>query len=73
MRKVSEISIREPLSIEVLVERWSQLPAMDPESLRRDIDEVCVGPLVAPEVAADMRSQERIRLSSRSGTGRRRS
>lgn len=29
---------RAPLSIDVLVDRWSQLPAMDPESLRRDID-----------------------------------
>jgi antitoxin (DNA-binding transcriptional repressor) of toxin-antitoxin stability system len=31
---------REPLSIEVLIERWSRLPAMDPESLHRDIDAV---------------------------------
>jgi prevent-host-death family protein len=29
---------REPLSVDVLTERWSQLPAMDPDSLRRDID-----------------------------------
>lgn len=29
---------REPLSIDVLRERWSKLPAMDPEGLRRDID-----------------------------------
>ncbi len=31
---------REPLSASVLIKRWSQLPAMDPESLRRDIDAV---------------------------------
>jgi antitoxin (DNA-binding transcriptional repressor) of toxin-antitoxin stability system len=31
---------REPLSVDVLIERWSQLPAMDPDSLRRDIDAV---------------------------------
>ena len=31
---------REPLSVDVLIERWSQLPAMDPESLRRDVDAV---------------------------------
>ena len=31
---------REPLSVGVLIERWSQLPAMDPESLRRDVDAV---------------------------------
>jgi prevent-host-death family protein len=31
---------REPLSVDVLIERWSQLPAMDPQSLRRDIDAV---------------------------------
>ena len=30
---------REPLSVDVLIERWSQLPAMDPQSLRRDIDD----------------------------------
>jgi len=29
---------REPLSVDVLIERWSRLPAMDPKSLRRDID-----------------------------------
>ena len=31
---------REPLSVDVLIERWSQLPAMDLESLRRDVDAV---------------------------------
>jgi prevent-host-death family protein len=31
---------RQPLSVSVLVQRWSQLPAMDPDSLRRDIDAV---------------------------------
>ena len=31
---------RAPLAVDVLLERWSQLPAMDPESLRRDIDGV---------------------------------
>ena len=31
---------REPFSVDVLIERWSQLPAMDPQSLRRDIDAV---------------------------------
>jgi prevent-host-death family protein len=31
---------REPLSVDVLIERWAQLPAMDPQSLRRDIDAV---------------------------------
>lgn len=29
---------REPLSASVLIKRWSQLPEMDPGSLRRDID-----------------------------------
>ena len=29
---------RQPLSVDVLIERWSRLPAMDPTSLRRDID-----------------------------------
>jgi len=29
---------RQPLPTEVLVRRWSSLPAMDPDSLRRDID-----------------------------------
>jgi len=29
---------RAPLSIEVLAERWSSLPAMDPVQLRRDLD-----------------------------------
>jgi prevent-host-death family protein len=29
---------RQPLSVEVLVERWAQLPTMDAELLRRDID-----------------------------------
>jgi prevent-host-death family protein len=31
---------RQPLSARVLIERWSQLPAMDPNALRRDIDAV---------------------------------
>jgi len=29
---------REPLSVDVLVDRWSQLPAIYPESLRQDVD-----------------------------------
>jgi len=28
---------RDPLSVDVLIERWLRLPAMDLESLRRDI------------------------------------
>jgi prevent-host-death family protein len=31
---------RQPLSTEALVRRWSNLPPMDPESLRRDVDTV---------------------------------
>ena len=31
---------RKPLSVDVLIQRWSGLPAMDPESLRRDIESV---------------------------------
>jgi prevent-host-death family protein len=31
---------REPLSASVLLQRWSQLPPMNPASLRRDIDAV---------------------------------
>jgi antitoxin (DNA-binding transcriptional repressor) of toxin-antitoxin stability system len=31
---------REPLSASVLIERWSHLPTMDPDALRRDIDAV---------------------------------
>jgi prevent-host-death family protein len=31
---------RQPLSASVLRQRWSQLPAMDPDSLRRDVDAV---------------------------------
>jgi len=29
---------REPLALDVLRARWSKLPAMDPEVLRRDVD-----------------------------------
>lgn len=29
---------RQPLSIQALQRRWSKLPSMDPNSLRRDID-----------------------------------
>ena len=36
---------REPLSVDVLIERWSQLPPMDPESFRRGIDAVIDAPL----------------------------
>ncbi|OJU94436.1 MAG: prevent-host-death protein [Solirubrobacterales bacterium 67-14] len=32
--------VRKPLSAEALYARWRNLPAMDPESLRRDIDEI---------------------------------
>ncbi len=32
--------VRKALSAEVLIERRRNLPAMDPESLRRDIDEI---------------------------------
>jgi antitoxin (DNA-binding transcriptional repressor) of toxin-antitoxin stability system len=31
---------RTPLPVDVLIEQWSRLPAMDPETLRRDIDAV---------------------------------
>jgi prevent-host-death family protein len=31
---------RQPLSVQVLQQRWSKLPPMDPNSLRRDIDAV---------------------------------
>ena len=31
---------RTPLTAEVLLERWSRLPALDPEGLRRDIDAI---------------------------------
>lgn len=31
---------RAPLSVDVLIERWSRLPAMNPDALRRDIDAV---------------------------------
>lgn len=29
-----------PLSAETLLSRWRRLPAVDPESLRKDIDEI---------------------------------
>ena len=29
---------REPLAVSRLLERWSKLPKMDPDSLRRDVD-----------------------------------
>lgn len=29
-----------PLSTEALIRRWRNLPPMDPDSLRRDIDEI---------------------------------
>lgn len=32
--------VREGLSVEALIERRRHLPEMDPESLRRDIDEI---------------------------------
>ncbi len=32
--------VRKGLSAEALSARWRNLPAMDPESLRRDIDEI---------------------------------
>jgi prevent-host-death family protein len=31
---------RTPLTAEVLLERWSWLPALDPEGFRRDIDAI---------------------------------
>jgi len=31
---------RTPLTAEALLERWSRLPAMDPDRLRRDIDSI---------------------------------
>lgn len=32
--------VRKGLSAEALTERWRTLPEMDPETLRRDIDEI---------------------------------
>lgn len=29
---------RLPLSVDVLIHRWANLPPMDPEALRRDVD-----------------------------------
>jgi len=38
-RPVAELrALRPPLSAEVLVERWGRLPAVDPGTLRADID-----------------------------------
>lgn len=33
-------SVRKRLSADALVARWKHLPATDPDSLRRDIDEI---------------------------------
>lgn len=40
-KRVAELRpIREPLSADALLSRWHRLPAVDPASLRSDIDEV---------------------------------
>jgi prevent-host-death family protein len=41
-KRVAELRpLRQPgLSATALVDRWSHLPAVDPDTLRRDIDEV---------------------------------
>jgi prevent-host-death family protein len=41
-KRVAELRplTRPGLSAEALVERWRRLPAVDPEALRREIDEV---------------------------------
>lgn len=41
-RRVAELRRvgRTPLPAAVLVERWSQLPAIDPAQFRRDVDEI---------------------------------
>lgn len=41
-RRVAELRPleRAPLKAALLVERWSRLPRVDPESLRRDLDAV---------------------------------
>ena len=41
-RRVAELRPlgRIPVKVGVLVERWSRVPRVDPESLRRDLDEV---------------------------------
>lgn len=40
-KRVAELRpIREPLSAGALLSRWHRLPAVDPASLRSDVDEV---------------------------------
>ena len=40
-KRVAELRpIREPLSADALLSRWHRLPAVDPASLRSDIDKV---------------------------------
>jgi prevent-host-death family protein len=41
-RRVAELRPlgRVPVNARVLVERWSRVPGIDPEGLRRDLDEV---------------------------------
>jgi len=40
-KPVAELrALRPPLSAEALLSRWSRLPAVDPASLRADIDQV---------------------------------
>lgn len=40
-RRVAELRPleRRPLGAEVLVERWARLPRVDPDALRRDLDQ----------------------------------
>jgi antitoxin (DNA-binding transcriptional repressor) of toxin-antitoxin stability system len=40
-RPVAELrALRPPLSAESLLSRWSRLPAVDPDALRSDVDEL---------------------------------
>lgn len=40
-RAVAELrAVRPPLSAEALLTRWRRLPAVDPETLRADVDEL---------------------------------
>jgi antitoxin (DNA-binding transcriptional repressor) of toxin-antitoxin stability system len=40
-RAVAELrAVRPPLSAEALLTRWRRLPAVDPENLRADVDEL---------------------------------
>jgi prevent-host-death family protein len=41
-RQVAELRplVRRPLKADVLIERWARLPRFDPDTLRRDLDQV---------------------------------